>query len=319
MNIVFYYEYSLTACGPLNARAAEVCRKGALIRTEEGGYGCIQPWPELGDHSLQEELDALRKGNPLPLGKRALECAQVDGEARAAGVSLFSGLHIPASHATLPSCVSPATIRIMETKGFKAGKIKASSNPAAALERLTMLASMVPSWRWRLDFNGSLDGNEALQFWKSLPHHLKSRIDFIEDPCPFSGPGWERLVNAGVPLALDMGTDTEHQPSITADLPVTRIVKPAREATPGDLNDPPVFTTVMDHPVGQLWAVYQAADYYRDALPTEIPLCGLCTHLLFEPDPFIDQMGGMNPQVAVPAGTGLGFDGMLEALPWKKL
>ena len=67
MNIVFYYEYSLTACGPLNARAAEVCRKGALIRTEEGGYGCIQPWPELGDHSLQKELDALRKGNPLPL------------------------------------------------------------------------------------------------------------------------------------------------------------------------------------------------------------------------------------------------------------
>ena len=75
----------------------------------------------------------------------------------------------------------------------------------------------------------------------------------------------------------------------------------------------------MDHPVGQLWAVYQAADYYRNALPTEIPLCGLCTHLLFEPDPFLDQMGGMNPQVAVPAGTGLGFDGMLEALPWKKL
>lgn len=182
-----------------------------------------------------------------------------------------------------------------------------------------MLASMVPSWRWRLDFNGSLDGNEALQFWKSLPHHLKSRIDFIEDPCPFSVPGWERLVDAGMPLALDMGTDTEHQPAVTADLPVTRIVKPAREATPGDLHDPPVFTTVMDHPVGQLWAVYQAAEYYRDALPTEIPLCGLCTHLLFEPDPFIDQMGGMNPQVAVPAGTGLGFDGMLEALPWKKL
>lgn len=77
-----------------------------------------------GDHSLQKELDALRKGNPLPLGKRALECARVDGEARAAGVSLFSGLHIPASHATLPSCVSPATIRIMETKGFKAGKIR---------------------------------------------------------------------------------------------------------------------------------------------------------------------------------------------------
>lgn len=32
----------------------------------------------------------------------------------------------------------------MESKGFKAGKIKASPNLAAALERLTMLASMSP-------------------------------------------------------------------------------------------------------------------------------------------------------------------------------
>ena len=73
---MFYHEYSLTACGPLNARAAEVCRKGALIKTDEGGYGCIQPWPELGDATLQEELDALRKGRPLPLGVRAAECAR---------------------------------------------------------------------------------------------------------------------------------------------------------------------------------------------------------------------------------------------------
>ena len=286
---MFYHEYSLTACGPLNARAAEVCRKGALIKTDEGGYGCIQPWPELGDATLQEELDALRKGRPLPLGLRAAECAR------------------------------PATIRIMEAKGFKAGKIKASANLAAALERLTMLASMVPSWRWRLDFNGSLNENDALKFWKSLPHHLKTRIDFIEDPCPFSIQSWERLVDAGMPLALDMGSDVEHQPAISSDLPIIRIVKPAREATPEYLYEPPVFTTVMDHPVGQLWAVYQAAEYYRNSLPTEIPLCGLCTHLLFEPDPFIDQMGGMNPQVAVPGGAGLGFGEILENIPWQTL
>ena len=264
-------------------------------------------------------MDALRKGRPLPLGVRAAECARTDGEARARGVSLFDGLHIPESHATLPSCVSPATIRIMESKGFKAGKIKASANLAASLERLTMLASMVPSWRWRLDFNGCLNENDALKFWKSLPHHLKTRIDFIEDPCPFSIQSWERLVDAGMPLALDMGSDVEHQPAISSDLPIIRIVKPAREATPEYLYEPPVFTTVMDHPVGQLWAVYQAAEYYRNFLPTEIPLCGLCTHLLFEPDPFIDQMGGMNPQAAVPGGTGLGFDELLEHIPWKIL
>lgn len=319
MNIVFYYEYSLTACGPLNAKTAELCRTGALIRTDEGGYGCIHPWTELGDASLQEELEALRRGAPLPLGLRALDCAAADGAARKQGINLFTGLHIPDSHATLPSCVSPATVRLMDMKGFKAGKIKAGANLSAVKERLTILASMAPSWRWRLDFNGSLNETEALKFWKSLSHDLRCQIEFIEDPCPFSLSSWERLVDAGMSLALDLGSDQVHQPPMYKDLPVTRIVKPAREATPDDLYDPPVFTTVMDHPLGQLWAVYEAAYYYRNALPTEIPLCGLSTHLLFQPDPFIDQMGGLNPKVSIPEGTGLGFDQMLEELPWKAL
>ncbi len=316
---MFYYEYSLTACGPLNAKAAEVCRKGALIKTDEGGYGCIQPWPELGDACLEDELTALKAGLPLALGFCALECAKADAQARAAGVSLFEGLSIPHSHATLPACVSPSTVRMMDMKGFTAGKIKASSNLVAAKERLTMLASMVPSWRWRLDFNESLNDNEALEFWRSLPDFLKNKIDFIEDPCPFTLNGWERLVDAGIPLALDVGSDVRRQPVITSDLPIIRIVKPARETTPKDLSQPPVFTTVMDHPVGQLWAAYQAANYYKDALPKEIPLCGLCTHLLFEPDPFIDKLGGINTRLTPPGGTGLGFDEMLAALPWKEL
>lgn len=316
---MFCYEYSLTACGPLNARAAEVCRKGALIRTDEGGYGCIHPWPELGDATLQEELAALQRNEPLPLGLRALECARADGEARARGISLFQGLTIPASHATLPACVSPATVRIMEAKGFTAGKIKATPNLDAVRERLTMLASMVPSWRWRLDFNSSLNENEALAFWKALPGELQLRIDFIEDPCPYSVPSWQHLADEGLPLALDLGSDSLHQPAAPSALHATRIVKPAREQTPRDLSGPPVFTTVMDHPLGQLWAAWQAADYYRNTPETDIPLCGLCTHLLFEPDPFINQMGGIAPRPAIPEGTGLGFDAMLESLPWARL
>ncbi|MFR1411905.1 MAG: hypothetical protein ACLSUW_06145 [Akkermansia sp.] len=52
-----------------------------------------------------------------------------------------------------------------------------------------------------------------------LPHHLKTRIDFIEDPCPFSIQSWERLVDVGMPLALDMGSDVEHQPAISSTCP----------------------------------------------------------------------------------------------------
>ena len=38
-----------------------------------------------------------------------------------------------------------------------------------------------------------------------------------------------QLVDAGMPLALDMGSDVEHQPAISSDLPIIRIVKPARD------------------------------------------------------------------------------------------
>lgn len=62
----------------------------------------------------------------------------------------------------------------MESKGFKAGKIKASPNLAAALERLTMLASMVPACRWRLVFSGCLNENDALKFMEIPAHHLKT-------------------------------------------------------------------------------------------------------------------------------------------------
>ena len=69
----------------------------------------MQPWPELGDSPLEYELDALREGSPMRLGARALKCIELDGAARAEGVSLFAGLSIPRSHATLTEKVEGRT------------------------------------------------------------------------------------------------------------------------------------------------------------------------------------------------------------------
>ncbi|MFQ7534133.1 MAG: hypothetical protein ACLRPT_02735 [Akkermansia muciniphila] len=237
-----YHEYSLTACGPLNARAAEVCRKGALIKTDEGGYGCIQPWPELGDATLPEELDALRKGRPLPLGIRAAECARTDGEARAKGVSLFDGLHIPKA--------TPRFLRQPCHHSHHGIQVQEKLRPALIWlppERLTMLASMVP-WRWRPDFNGCLNENDAQGL--EIPAPPSENQDRLHRrPVPLLHPELGTSADAGMPLALTWAR--RGTPAAISDLPIIRIVKPAREA-PEYLYEPPAFTTVMDHPVTAL-------------------------------------------------------------------
>jgi O-succinylbenzoate synthase len=76
-----------------------------------------------------------------------------------------------------------------------------------------------------------------------------------------------------------------------------------------------VLTSYMDHPVGQTFAAWEAA-----RLGLQFPglpgICGLQTHHLFEPDEFTEMLGPWSPVFQPPAGTGLGFDDILEALPW---
>jgi O-succinylbenzoate synthase len=69
----------------------------------------------------------------------------------------------------------------------------------------------------------------------------------------------------------------------------------------------------MDHPVGQFGAAYVAASHESAAR------CGLMTHVLYEPDAFIDRIERDGARLLPPRGTGIGFDDLLEGLPWKTL
>ena len=82
MRCMYYSPYTLYPVGALSARAAAQPREGVLLKGENGGYACLQAWPELGDSPLEYELDALRDGNPLMLGERALKCMELDAGAR---------------------------------------------------------------------------------------------------------------------------------------------------------------------------------------------------------------------------------------------
>lgn len=312
-----YTPYTLYPVGALSARAAAQPREGVLLRGENGGYACLQAWPELGDSPLEYELDALREGTPMRLGARALKCIELDGEARAKGVSLFEGLSVPRSYATLTVSATPSQVYNLHQRGFRVGKIKVIPKLAATVERLVNLAAMVPDWKWRLDFNCTLSPEEALQFWDMLPEAMRQRIDFVEDPCYYDVAAWQSLQDAGMPLGYDMPVQNEAIIPARTTKPMMRIVKPARHQSTTGL---PVFTTYMDHPLGQCWAAYNAAKFYTGKPAEEVPLCGLVTHHVFRPNEFSERMGmEITPEFPVPAGTGLGFDDLLAALPWKKL
>ena len=146
---------------------------------------------------------------------------------------------------------------------------------------------------------------------------MRERIDFVEDPCYYDVNAWQSLQDAGMPLGYDMPVQNEAIIPARTTKPMMRIVKPARHQSTTGL---PVFTTYMDHPLGQCWAAYNAAVFYTGKPAEEVPLCGLITHHVYRPNEFSEVLGmDITPEFPVPAGTGLGFDDLLASLPWKKL
>jgi O-succinylbenzoate synthase len=160
--------------------------------------------------------------------------------------------------------------------------------------------------RIRIDFNATLNAEEFLRIAETLP---RERIDFIEDPCPYDEALWLQLRNTtGLPLALDLAATGNRQPAT----PFIRVHKPA-VTMDWPSHEDVVVTSYMDHPVGQFGAAYVAATHSVNSR------CGLFTHVLYEPDAFIERIEANGARLLPPRGTGIGFDDLLENLPWQSI
>jgi O-succinylbenzoate synthase len=244
-----------------------------------GGFADIHPWPELGDAPLEAQIAALARGQTTPLTRRSLEMAAIDAQARDRGVSLFDGVSIPESH--WPGDDPPPEFDTVKLKG---------------IDRIP------PNVRLRIDFNCTLRPEEFLMIAEGLP---RDRVDFVEDPCPYDPDVWTALrEQTGLRLALDR--------TIAEEGVDVLVIKPALQDVPRTGKEI-VVTSYMDHPVGQLHAALVAA---RGATSAR---CGLVTHVLFEPNDFSERLRLEGARLVPPGGTGIGFDDLLERLPWKKL
>jgi o-succinylbenzoate synthase len=276
---LWVHRYRLVPRRRLSGVAAEGAREGALLRIDDG-FADLHPWPELGDLPLDAQLAMLARGEMTGQSRATLHFASIDADARARGVSLFEGLTIPESH--WPGNDPP--------NGFDTVKIKG----------VTAVPEQV---RIRIDFNATLTAAEFVEIARELP---RERIDFVEDPCPYDAEVWAQLQKrTGLRLALDRTRGTQgfdvlvHKPALEAEWPSSD-----REI---------VVTSYMDHPIGQFGAAYVAATHRTSSR------CGLMTHVLYEPDAFIERVERDGARLLPPRGTGIGFEDLLENLPWTRL
>jgi O-succinylbenzoate synthase len=278
---LWIHRYTLMPKKRLSGIAREGAREGALIRVDDG-FADIHPWPELGDAPLDEQLALLARGETTPLTRASLHLAQLDGDARRRGVSLFDGLTIPLSH--WPGNDPPVEFDTVKIKG---------------------VMDVPDRVRIRIDFNATLSADEFLRIADTLP---KERIDFIEDPCPYDEVVWRDLQQrTGIALAYDR--PLHDGPPVNTNV---LIHKPATDAQwPSHHNV--VVTSYMDHPLGQYGAAYIAATHRVNAR------CGLFTHVLYAPDAFIERVVSEGARLKSPGGTGIGFDDLLERQSWTSI
>lgn len=309
--------YRLRSRGFLNAISNRREFEGALIEVD-GGFGCIHPWPELGDPPLEKCLADLAGARRWPIVRRALRCVEFDRAARVLDESLFEEMEVPLSHATLASG-DLAEIALAVEAGFTTVKLKCGRDLATESTFLDTMAAEFPQLKWRLDFNEFPSLEEVTQFLSSLKEATRSAIDFIEDPCPYSESAWKELRRN---TRLNLAVDREAAPLSAAAQ--VMVIKPAVDE-PFLLGEAAishgqrvVLTSYMDHPLGQAFAAWEAARLEL-IFPGLVGLCGLQTHHLFEPDAFSEALGRWSPEFKTPPGTGLGFDDALDALPWTRL
>ena len=316
---IYAHDYLLRSGVALNAASQRRVFAGALIQIDSG-YGCIHPWPEFGDAPVEEQLRLLSEGITTPVTEMALRCAEIDGAARRAGVSLFEGLDIPRSHYSwsFSAETGPQLARVIE-EGWPAIKAKGFANHGETTRFLEAASRHLESTgtKLRVDFNGVLDRREFAKFIEFMPLRVYRALDFVEDPFPYDADEWEALRQRwGVRLALDKGwkTGTHGFDAV--------VIKPARRDWRGVAALHPdkrlVMTSAMDHALGQMFAAYEAATAVAEGFTLDY--CGLCTEHLFEKDAFFERVSSPGGVLeADRSGGGLGFGDVLEKLPWKRI
>ncbi len=306
--------YELFSPSGFNARESSR-RRGWLLRcqfsTDLVGYSDFHPLA-IKDDPERLLKDAL-SGNPGLQFQQSLSLAHLDANARQANKSLLDGLTAPLSHALVRDVLllKETHLKNFYDQGFRILKLKLGRDLKAEQEALSQLRTAIANLglRLRLDFNAS----NSLATWSEwemwLKTHLQDSIDFVEDPVPWDSELWS---SSKLPLALDLEW---HQAQDAKKDFLNRIIWKPALGLGFDEKDSSrcVVTHIMDHPLGQLGAVYWALKNNIHSIG------GYLNGEQKDSLGFFEEMKSDGPQLKFPSGTGWGFNERLSALKWQSL
>lgn len=308
---IFYAPYELKGKFPFASR------NGALLKVifENGmtGYADCHPWTELGDKPLSEQLSLLLQGDCTSLTKQSLQFAKIDGEARINGKNIFTNLTVPPSHWFLKSFEEPIP------NGFSLCKIKVGKNLDEEFKQLPNFFKNIPeNVSVRLDFNNRTDYRTFLRYIEVLSTFAQ-QIDYIEDPFAYDPGEWEGIQKKyAIQLGCDFRSECYYRNVSSHSITV---IKPAVQDDLSIINDSQfvVYTSYLDHPIGQLAAAYSAAIAAKE-YPKKILTCGLITHHVYQDNPYSEDLSIDGNRLIPPViGTGFGFNEQLKRENWIQL
>lgn len=320
--------YILKPVASLNALSLDTHREGMLFKVEwpEGltGYADLQPWPELGDGSLQEQLTNLRAGKISVQIEQAIWLARRDAEARLQKQNLFTaGVALKNNYLlTQVEDLEMSFLNEIKKQGFDTIKIKMGRDLQEETEALLKIAAT--GFKIRLDFNALATWPIFERFMQNLDPQVRALIEYVEDPFPYDSTTWQEAKEL-VRLAIDNQYNKIQWAKFTEKAPFDVVViKPAKMNVDfaikqcQEWNLKAAVTSYMDHAVGVVHAMTLAMELkkkYGDLILES----GCLTHQLYETDMFFAELKTEGPFLGQVLGAGVGFDALWEALPWQQI
>lgn len=276
-----YCDYELTPVKDLNSFSNMKKRNGLLLRDDRSGsFADYCPWEEFGDLSistLKEIIQNEKEHSTFDHVKTLLLLDSKRGEV----------IHSPFKNHTLG---------ILQNEIYGVFKIKCGTDIEYEAHRLNSLVQK-HFLTFRLDFNNLLSEEKFSIFIKLLDKNIVKRIEYIEDPFPYS-ESWGRY---DVNLATDRNPAQEHFVSIYK--PLADVCLPRGKKI--------IFSSYMGHDLG-IYHSYLMLLKYGDLSLTH----GINTPGLFEKqrEIFTTEEGvcTVNPRSINQMYT------ELEGLEWKK-
>lgn len=291
---ISYAGYVLTAKANLNSKFQGKNRIGALLRVEfenqAMGYADCCPLEELGDLSVSSQLNLLSQKKCTKITKKSILFSKRNAfqnqKQNKIGKDIFLRNHMIIPYEKLDE---KELLKIHQS-GFNFIKLKFGLNLEKEIDFIKNHAYLLKkiNLKLRLDFNSVLCFGQAKKFFSQIENQTEC-LDFIEDPMEFDFTRWAYLQDTyGISLALDRKMDLQ-KCSLFLDKSEQAfkvvIIKPALEDGFDLLHLFPrqrfVFTSYMDHPVGQVCALSEAFNFYQ-AFPDKQEDCGFLTNTLFQ-------------------------------------